>query len=67
MTEFKVTVLPEATKKIMMGEQYKLESMGCDEWLVHEECNGIDDKLERLDDYNRRVSKCGNGYKNRRR
>lgn len=65
--EYKVTVLEEATKEMMLKERYKLEIMGNDEWLVHEELNSIDEKLKEIDRYNRRVSKIDGGFKNRKR
>lgn len=65
--EYKVVVIPEATKEMMMKERYKLESMGSEEWLVHEELNVVDEKLKEIDRYNRRVSKIDGGFKNRRK
>lgn len=65
--EYKVTVLDEADRESMMREQYKLDVMGYEEWLVHEECNKIDDKLNKIDEWKRYRAKCGRGYKNRKR
>lgn len=65
--EYKVVTIPEASKDDMLKEQYKFDTMGKDEWLVQEECNCISDKLEKLDDYYRRISKIKNGYKNRKK
>lgn len=67
MAEFRVVVLEEATKEMMMKEQYKLDNMGKDEWDIHEECNMVDEKLTKIDEWYRHKSKCGCGYKNRRR
>ena len=65
--EYKVVVLEEATREMMIGEQYRLEEMACDEWNVHNDCDEIDKKLDRIDEWRRYRAKCGEGYKNRRR
>lgn len=68
MTEnYKVSVIPEANKEMMLKECYRLDEMGCDEWLVHEDCEEIDEKLLKIDEWRRHISKCNNGYKNKRR
>ena len=59
--------LDYADKITMMKEQYKLDNMGKDEWDIHEECNMIDKKLADIDEWYRHKSKCGCGYKNRRK
>lgn len=65
--EYKITIIPEANKEDMLKEQFRLDEMLCDEWLVHEECNKIDEKLEKIDDWKRKISRVENGYKNRKR
>lgn len=65
--EYKVTVLDYADKDTMMKECYRLDEMLCDEWLVHDECNSIDEKLEKINEWKRKISRVENGYKNRRR
>ena len=65
--EYKITVLDEADREVMVKEQYKLDSMGKDEWEVMEECNEINDKLNKIDEWRRYKAKCGCGYKNRKR
>lgn len=65
--EYKVTVLDEADADTMRKEQFKLDSMGKDEWEVMEECNDIYDKLNKIDEWYRCKAKCGCGYKNRKR
>ena len=59
--------LDYADKITMMKEQYKLDNMGKDECDIHEECNMIDEKLTKIDEWYRHKSKCGCGYKNRRK
>ena len=65
--EYSVVVLQEATKEMMIAEQYRLEEMQCDEWNIHDCCDEIDKKLEKIDEWRRYRAKCGCGYKNRRR
>lgn len=63
--EYKVVTLPEANREMMEKEQFRLEEMGCDEWMVMDCCEEIYKKLEKIDDWKRRISRVENGYKNR--
>lgn len=65
--EYKVVVLEDATKEDMIKSQYRLHEIGNEEWNVHDECDLIDKKLQKIDEWKRFKCKCGCGYKNRRR
>lgn len=67
MADFKVVVLEEATKEMMMKEQYKRLYEYGEEHDVMCECDEIDKKLDNIDEWRRHKSKCGYGYKNRRK
>ena len=68
MTEYKVIILEEATKEVMMKEQYNKVYQYGEEYNVMCECDEIEIKLKEIDDWNRRKSNIGCGcYKNRRR
>lgn len=63
--EYKVVVLEDADEQTMLKEQFRLDEMGCDEWNVMDCCEEIYKKLEKIDDWKRKISRVENGFKNR--